>query len=112
MRLPANAAEKLHRAAEETGLRKKDIVASLLSKHLGEPMQPVQTMGSYSFHPYDEPSPPEVMGPEQVAHFLKSDVATVIEMAEAGNLPGRKLGKDWRFSRAALMAWLSGPEKR
>ena len=37
------------------------------------------------------------------------------EMAEAGKLPGRKLGFGpgavWRFSRAALVAWLSGPEK-
>jgi hypothetical protein len=33
-------------------------------------------------------------------------------MAEAGKLPGRKLGAVWRFSRAALVAWLSGPEKR
>ena len=36
-------------------------------------------------------------------------------MAEAGKLPGRKLGFGpgavWRFSRAALVAWLSGPER-
>jgi hypothetical protein len=36
----------------------------------------------------------------------------VIEMAEARKLPGRKLGAAWRFSRAALVAWLSPPEKR
>ena len=36
----------------------------------------------------------------------------MIELAESGKLPGRKLGKDWRFSRAALVAWLSAPETR
>jgi excisionase family DNA binding protein len=52
------------------------------------------------------------MDPEQAARFLQIDAATVIEMAEAGRLPGRKLGKAWRFSRAALVAWLATPEKR
>src|SRR5262245_43253033 len=109
VRLPVNAAEKLHRAAEALGLRKKDIVANLVSKHLGEPSQ---TVGSYSFQPYEQPDPPEVMSPEQAAQFLQIEAATVVELAEAGKLPGRKLGKAWRFSRAALVAWLSGPEKR
>ena len=129
MRLPANAVEKLHRAAEALGMRKKDLVANLVSKYvdpdshqglsalgslstrkvtvdLGEP---AQTLGAYSFHAYD---PPEVMNVEQAASFLQIDKAMLIELAEAGKLPGRKLGQDWRFSRAALVAWLSGPETR
>jgi excisionase family DNA binding protein len=67
------------------------------------------TLGSYSFQPYD---PPEVMNADQAGQFLQIDAAVVIEMAEAGRLPGRKLGSVWRFSRAALVAWLSTPEKR
>jgi excisionase family DNA binding protein len=129
VRLPANAVEKLHRAAEALGIRKKDLVANLVSKYvdpdsrqgltalgslstrkltldLGER---AQTLGAYSFHAYD---PPEVMDLEQAASFLQVAKATALELAEAGKLPGRKLGKDWRFSRAALVAWLSGPEAR
>ena len=129
VRLPSTAAEKLDRAAEALGVRKKDLVANLVSTYvdpdsrqgltalgalstrkltvdLGEP---AQTLGSYSFHPYD---PPEVLNVEQAAQFLQIDEDTVVEMAEAGQLPGRKLGKDWRFSRAALVTWLSGPEKK
>jgi excisionase family DNA binding protein len=109
VRLPTNAAEKLHRAAEAMGMRKKDIVAGLVSKYLGTS---AQTLGSYSFQPYEPSDPPEVMDPEQAAEFLQIEPSTVIELAEAGKLPGRKLGKHWRFSRAALVAWLSGPEKR
>ena len=41
---------------------------------------------------------------------LQVDEAVVVEMAEAGKLPGRKLGAAWRFSRAALVAWLSTPD--
>src|SRR5262245_7993591 len=109
VRLPAPAADRLDRASEALRMRKKDIVAGLVSKYLGSP---AQTLGAYSFHAYDPPDLPEVMNPEQAADFLHIESATVIEMAEAGKLPGRKLGKHWRFSRAALVAWLSAPDKR
>jgi excisionase family DNA binding protein len=129
VRLPATAVDKLDRAAQALGIAKKDLVAGLVSRYvdpdtrrglsalgalatrrvaveLGEtgPMR-----GSYSFQPYD---PPEVMNAEQAGQFLQIEEATVLELAEAGRLPGRKLGAAWRFSRAALVAWLSTPEKR
>ena len=109
VRLPAEAADRLDRAADALRMRKKDIVASLVSKHLGAAPQ---TLGSYSFQAYDREDLPEVMDPEQTAEFLQIEAETVVEMAEAGKLPGRRLGKHWRFSRAALVAWLSAPEKR
>jgi hypothetical protein len=34
----------------------------------------------------------------------------VASMAESGELPGRKLGGYWRFSRAGLIGWLAGVE--
>lgn len=129
VRLPANAVDKLHRAAEALGVHKKDLVAGLVSKYvdpdtrlglsaLGALSQPRRvtvelgdtgpTLGSYSFQAYD---PPEVMNAEQAAQFLQIAEAVVVELAEAGQLPGRKLGTAWRFSRAALVAWLAGPEK-
>ena len=43
--------------------------------------------------------------------FLQIDEKNVIELAEAGKLPGKKLGPVWRFSRDALVAWLSTPEE-
>jgi excisionase family DNA binding protein len=129
VRLPAAAVEKLHRAAEALGVRKKDLVASLVSKYVDPDSQqglsalgtlstrkitvdlaetaPIR--GSYSFQPYD---PPEVMNAEQAAQFLQIEEAAVVELAESGKLPGRKLGASWRFSRAGLVAWLSAPEPR
>ncbi len=129
VRLPANAVDKLDRAAEALGMRKKDLVAGLVAKYV-DPDSPRgfsalgslsthkvtvdvgesgPTLGSYSFQPYD---PPEVMNAEQAGQFLQTEEAIVVEMAEAGKLPGRKLGDAWRFSRAALVTWLSTPEKR
>ncbi len=52
------------------------------------------------------------MNAGQAGQFLQVDESVVVEMAEAGKLPGRKLGAEWRFSRAALVAWLSSPQDR
>jgi hypothetical protein len=30
----------------------------------------------------------------------------VLELARAGELPGRELGGEWRFARVALLGWL------
>ena len=129
VRLPTRAFEKLDRAADALGVRKKDLIAGLVSRYVDPdsrrglhelsamashrvtvdsgPAEP--TVGSYSFHPYD---PPEVMNAAQAGQFLQLSEAAVTELAEAGELPGRKLGKAWRFSRVALVAWLSTPEPR
>jgi excisionase family DNA binding protein len=64
------------------------------------------TMGHHSFHPSELP---EVLTPAQAALLLQVNEATVLEMAKKGDIPGRKLGAEWRFSRLALMAWLGGP---
>jgi excisionase family DNA binding protein len=129
VRLPAAAVDKLDRAALALGMRKKDLVAGLVSRYVDPDSRrglsalgalsthkvtvdladAGPTVGSYSFQPYD---PPEVMNVEQAAEFLQVDEGVVIELAEAGKLPGRKLGAAWRFSREALVAWLSAPVKR
>lgn len=126
VKLPASAVDKLDRAAAALGVAKKDLVAGLVSKYVDPDSQkglsalgalatrrPLDTsdpgprIGSYSFQPYD---PPEIMNAEQAGQFLQIDEKTVIELAEAGKLPGRKLGSAWRFSRDALVAWLATPE--
>jgi len=129
VRLPNTAVEKLDRAAAALGMRKKDLVAGLVTKYVDpDTRQGLSELGSlslhrrgldtdekgpmvgtYSFQPYD---PPEIMNAEQAGQFLQIDEKMVIELAEAGKLPGKKLGPAWRFSREALVAWLSTPEKR
>ena len=128
VRLPNAAIEKLDRAAAALGVHKKDLVAGLVTRYVdpdtkkglsalgslssrrplgtdeGDPM-----IGTYSFQPYD---PPEIMNAQQAGQFLQIDEKMVIELAEAGKLPGKKLGPVWRFSREALVAWLSTSEKR
>jgi excisionase family DNA binding protein len=114
VKIPAAAGDKLDRAAEALGIPKKDLVAGLVARYVDpDTRRGLDTLGStvgnYSFQPYD---PPEVMSAEQAGQFLQIEEALVIELAEAGKLPGRKLGAAWRFSRAALVSWLAAPEQR
>src|SRR4051812_18234289 len=110
VRLPADAVDKLDRASEALGIHKKDLIAGLVSKYvdpdtrrgltalgaLSPPRRgPIElsttgpTVGAYSFQAYD---PPEVMNAEQAGQLLQLEEKLVIELADAGQLPGRKLG--------------------
>jgi excisionase family DNA binding protein len=62
-------------------------------------------VGHHSFRPAE---PPEVLTPDQAAALLQVDEDAVLALAEAGTLPGRRIGEEWRFGRAALVAWLAG----
>ncbi|HEX6714279.1 MAG TPA: helix-turn-helix domain-containing protein, partial [Thermoleophilaceae bacterium] len=66
------------------------------------------TVGKHDFVPY---AADEVLTAEEVAELLRSDPATVIAMAEDGKIPGRKVGDDWRFARAAMLRWLGADEE-
>lgn len=133
VKLPAVAVDKLDRAAEALGVHKKDLVASLITRHVDPDSQqalqalvagtgprrittddiggPRPTLGAYSFQAYEAGPPPEVMTVEQTAELLQVEMMTVLELVEAGELPGRRLGNTWRFSRAAVIAWLGTPER-
>ena len=49
----------------------------------------------------------EVLNVDEAAELLGVSPWTVREQARVGRLPGRKVGKEWRFSRQALLDWLS-----
>jgi excisionase family DNA binding protein len=100
VRLPDEAADKLARAALELRTPKQNLVAHLVENHL--------TVGKHSFTPNDTE---EVLTSDEAADLLRSDTATVIAMAEDGKLPGRKVGDEWRFTRSALLRWLSRDEE-
>ncbi len=48
----------------------------------------------------------EVLDVEEAAELLGVSVWTVRDAASKGELPGRKVGRAWRFSRQALLDWL------
>ena len=68
--------------------------------------EPQLVVGHHAFRPADRP---DVLTPAQAAELLQVDEDAVLDLAEAGRLPGRRIGAEWRFARAALVAWLSEP---
>jgi excisionase family DNA binding protein len=49
----------------------------------------------------------DVLTLEEVAALLKLPIDVVQTRVEAGDLPGRRFGKDWRFAKTAVLAWLA-----
>ena len=118
VRLPNEAAEKLDRAAFELRVAKQDLVADLVQNHLGavggtrrvvvESLDDTLTVGHHSFTPLEET---EVMTLDEASALLRIEPDQLAKLAESGNVPGRKLGNDWRFARTALLNWLSNNDE-
>lgn len=129
VRLPLAAAEKLDRAAAHSGASKRDVIASLLDRHVegtavesrtdgvqdptgvqGSPRRVVieesgdgLTLGHARFTPAPGDA---VLTLEEAADLLRVSADALRVRAEAGDLPGRELDGEWRFRRDALLDWL------
>ena len=102
VRLPTEQADRLERAAEELRTSKRELVTRLVAQKLD-----ALTVGHHEFRPAPAD---DVLTPAQAAELLQVGEADVLALAESGELPGRRIGGEWRFARAALLAWLAGPE--
>ena len=118
VRIPQSHADKLDRAAFELKVSKQDLVTGLVESMKIAPgftrrrtevveVDDAMTVGRASFLPG---GPPEVLSVAEAADLLRVDQDVVESMAADGELPGRRLGDDWRFSRYALLRWLGGEE--
>ena len=113
VRLPADDAARLDDAARSMRVPKGRLVEEAVLRYLErEPPVGISALrgapvGRHSFTPVEQL---EVLTLEQLATRLSVDAETARALAEAGELPGRKLGDDWRFSREAVMDWLASRE--
>lgn len=127
VRLPHAEFEKLDRAAEALATNKKTLVTTLVSRYVDPDSDagldrlrslaatprrvtvelPEQGM-AVGHHAFTQAPRPDVLTPAQAAELLQVPEAEVVALAEAGTLPGRRIGDHWRFSRPALIAWLAG----
>jgi excisionase family DNA binding protein len=48
----------------------------------------------------------EILNLEEASEFLKIEVGEMEELLRTENIPARKLGGQWKFSRNALLKWL------
>ena len=54
----------------------------------------------------------EVLTLAEAAAFLRVEAEELRRAADAGRVPGRAIGAEWRFVKATLVEWLSQPETR
>jgi excisionase family DNA binding protein len=57
-------------------------------------------------------APGEVLTVPDVARYLKLPISTIYALVQEGQLPGRKIGRQWRFYKPLLDAWLRHPPDR
>jgi len=48
----------------------------------------------------------DILSIDDLATYLKISKSTLYKLAQAGRLPGQKVGKRWRFHRAVVDEWL------
>ncbi|KAA3659009.1 MAG: DNA-binding protein [Chloroflexi bacterium] len=48
-----------------------------------------------------------IMTVKEVSIYLRLAESTVYKLAQEGQLPGRKVGGAWRFSRKGLEGWIA-----
>jgi excisionase family DNA binding protein len=117
VRIPTPTAERLDRAAFELKTSKQDLVAGLITRYvdpgaldrLRRVTVETQDDGLTVGHAELRPDPPaEVLTVESAAALLQVGAEDVEALAESGELPGRRVGGEWRFAREAVLRWLAG----
>jgi excisionase family DNA binding protein len=51
---------------------------------------------------------PEIMTLKEVADYIRLSEKTVSRLAQKGEIPALRVGRHWRFDRAAIDAWMAG----
>jgi excisionase family DNA binding protein len=100
VRLPREQAAALDRLVDSTGARKQHVVSELLADQLAVGRaEIIESAGAE-----------EVLTLQETAELLRLPVEAVRASALAEELPGRAFGNEWRFVRAAVLAWLARDE--
>ncbi|HEX3044551.1 MAG TPA: methyltransferase domain-containing protein [Bacillota bacterium] len=54
----------------------------------------------------------EILNMEEAAELFNVSIKTFIKLLKEEKVPGRKIGREWRFSRKALIDWLSSGDSQ
>jgi len=54
----------------------------------------------------EETAEHEILNLVEAAHFLGVSAKTFQKVLREGDVPGRKVGREWKFSRLALTEWI------
>jgi excisionase family DNA binding protein len=99
VRLSADPSLRLERAVSVSGKSKRQLVEDAVREHLTDDGLVVGRLTLRE-------DTPEVLTLTEAASLLRVDEDELREAAQSGDLPGRQIAGQWRFSSTALMAWL------
>ena len=102
VRLPREQAAALDRLVDATGQRKQHVVSELLADQL--------EVGRIDIAETPDTPLEEVLTLEELARLLRLSTEALEIRARDGDLPGRRVGGEWRFARSAVLQWLSEGE--
>jgi excisionase family DNA binding protein len=54
---------------------------------------------------------PDVLTAEEAAEYMRVPESALLAGVRHGEIPGKKIGRQWRFSRLALLDWLADREE-
>jgi excisionase family DNA binding protein len=113
VRLPRDQAAALDRLADATGRHKQHVVSELLADRLTPPAPPL-SVGRLEVTNPAAVRADDVLTLDEAAALLNLPADALRSRAEEGDLPGRLFGKEWRFARVAVLAWLADgdPQRR
>ena len=101
VRVAASEADRLDHAAAVTGQSKRKLVEDAVRSFLPDDGLVV---GKATLRE----TLPEVLTESEAAAFLRVDADELQKAAKRGEVPAQRVGKEWRFSRSALIDWLAG----
>jgi excisionase family DNA binding protein len=93
----------LDRLVDATGQRKQQLVSELLADRL--------EIGRIDIAPSLPTATGEVLTLDELACLLRLPTEALQALAQTGELPGRRVGGEWRFARSAALQWLSEGEQ-
>jgi excisionase family DNA binding protein len=86
-------------------------VGELAGHTVKPPKTPVLAMGRVELSCAVSARADDALTLDEVASLLKLPSAAVRQRAEHGDLPGRRFGSEWRFSKVAVLSWLADGDK-
>jgi excisionase family DNA binding protein len=108
VRIPADQARRLTESARRAGRAKQDLVADLI----GQGLRAVPDLAATPTVTAVEVGMADViLTLDELVALLRVDEPEVQKRLAAGELPARRFGSEWRFSRAAVMRWLEGADR-
>ena len=55
-----------------------------------------------------QPDPDQVLTLKELSVYIKIAESSVYKLVREGEIPGKKVGKSWRFHKPAIDRWLAG----